>query len=170
MTFDPTRPLYETDIQALLLTAEQNIIQAAVKFLHLTSPNKMFSWKAEDDKDAMEALGGVHEDSLREAFEQLKSLSKNKSCDFGDYYRLASSIERLRKEREPAFKAESDPNDWRERDMQKMLKQRERERNAPKRGSREWIPYWKECIGEDLKTAGGLSRGLPYDKSVRVYK
>ena len=170
MERDPMRPLYEVDPLKRILNERDQVIINAIRFLQLINPKTMAYWSKEDDQDAIESLSNFGKGFLQKAFEELKLLARNKVCDFGDFFRLANSIAREQADKQPAFKADSDPNDWREREMQLALQHQERIANAPEFGRKEIARYWLPLIREDLKKAGGLLKPLPYNKNKRVSK
>lgn len=166
MRIDPTQPLYETRAIEHKETPEQKLIKEVCSFLLLTNPQNSYVIK-DDFTMAYETMAHYTLDVLKEAFLQLKSLSKTTSCDFGHYYKLASDVVKHRQSQAPAYKPPSDPNDWRERNMQIAMRQSEREKEIPKSGIRA-SRYWLKYIRTDLAQSGTLVKPLPYDKKVKV--
>ena len=158
---DPTRPLYERQIEVNPQDMYAMVTRQALRFIFQSNRMAMNGWTNEDTQEAIANVRrtGFGAKLWSVALDKLKSLGATKRVDFGDFFHLGHEV---KKEQESWSQTSAcDDQDWRDREMRIRLQTQEHLKSQPAEGSKIISKYWMAIIRKQLKD-GGQNMRLPW--------
>lgn len=158
--FDPTRPYYEQAMVGKQADPHDEFMKSVFTYIKVSNTRAFFAWDEDAYSEATKLISecGLDLGELRQALQRLKSSAEAPT------FPLFKSIVAVLKEElsggPKQHRAEPNPNDWREKEIARSKRQQERERLAPKAGSKAIKTYWVKHINHDLEKNDGVFKVL----------